>query len=93
MRFLCRKPLDQRFAVLLMRSSYDAVDHLDFVPRHLFEANFWKLRQSELEGYNYLYNPLKMRQGDLTGRWPLYTARVCRDKAYVVLPQLHLMLQ
>lgn len=50
-----------------MRSSYDAVDQLDFVPRQSFEAKFWKLRQSELEGYNYLYDPLKMRQGDLTG--------------------------
>lgn len=27
-----RKPLDQRFAVLLMRSSYEAVDQLDFIP-------------------------------------------------------------
>eukprot|EP00775_Hariotina_reticulata_P013762 gene13762-13881_t len=35
-----------------------------------FEAKFWKLRQSELEGYNLLYAPLKMRQGDLTD--PLY---------------------
>ena len=27
-----RRNLDQRFAVLLMRSSYDAADDLDFVP-------------------------------------------------------------
>lgn len=32
------------------------------------QAKFWKLRQSELEGYNLLYAPLKMRQGDLTGQ-------------------------
>ncbi|KAF8072881.1 hypothetical protein HT031_000541 [Scenedesmus sp. PABB004] len=65
-----RGNLDQRFAVLLMRSGYDAMDALDFVPRQTFEANFWKLRQSELEGYNLLYAPLRMRQGDLTD--PLY---------------------
>eukprot|EP00878_Enallax_costatus_P028133 GHUV01030348.1.p1 GENE.GHUV01030348.1~~GHUV01030348.1.p1 ORF type:complete len:242 (+),score=21.70 GHUV01030348.1:596-1321(+) len=72
-----RKPLDQRFAVLLMRSSYDAVDQLDFIPRQSFEANFWKLRQSELEGYNYLYDPLKMRQGDLTGKQQQHHRRQC----------------
>lgn len=33
-----RKQLDQRFAVLLMRSSYDAVDALDFIPRQQFEV-------------------------------------------------------
>ncbi|WIA29070.1 hypothetical protein OEZ86_011581 [Tetradesmus obliquus] len=65
-----RKQLDTRFAVLLMRSSYDAVDALDFIPRQQFEAKFWKLRQSELEGYNYLYSPIKMRAGDLSD--PLY---------------------
>jgi hypothetical protein len=31
------------------------------------QAKFWKLRQSELEGYNYLYSPIKMRAGDLSG--------------------------
>ncbi|WIA08996.1 hypothetical protein OEZ85_008410 [Tetradesmus obliquus] len=65
-----RKQLDTRFAVLLMRSSYDAVDALDFIPKQQFEAKFWKLRQSELEGYNYLYSPIKMRAGDLSD--PLY---------------------
>lgn len=29
---ICRKALDIRFAVLLMRSTYDAVDDLDFIP-------------------------------------------------------------
>ena len=33
-----RKTLDQRFAVLLMRSSYDAVDALDFIPMDKFEV-------------------------------------------------------
>jgi hypothetical protein len=36
-----RKPLDQRFAVLLMRSSYDAVDALDFIPMEAFEVSMW----------------------------------------------------
>lgn len=51
----------------LQRSSFDAVNDLDFIPMDVFEAKFWKLRQSELEGYNLLYSPLKPRQGDLTG--------------------------
>jgi hypothetical protein len=34
-----RKQLDTRFAVLLMRSSYDAVDALDFIPRQQFEVS------------------------------------------------------
>lgn len=33
-----RKALDQRFAVLLMRSSYDAVNLLDFIPMDQFEV-------------------------------------------------------
>lgn len=89
-----RKPLQLNFAVLLMRSSYDAVDALDFIPMERFEvssarrqgpqarahqsspigalgrppkqANFWKLRQSELDPYNNQYAPLKFRAGDLT---------------------------
>ena len=33
-----RKPLQLNFAVLLMRSSYDAVDALDFLPMEQFEV-------------------------------------------------------
>jgi hypothetical protein len=51
----------------VQRSSFDAVDALDFIAMDKFEAKFWKLRQSELEGYKLLYSPLAMRQGDLTG--------------------------
>eukprot|EP00798_Chlamydomonas_sp_ICE-L_P021921 gene21921-28966_t len=61
-----RKAVDQRFAVLLMNSSYKAVDSLDFVPM----VRFWKLRQSEQEGYGLQYSPLKPKVGDLTD--PLY---------------------
>lgn len=53
--------------LLLQRSGFDAVNALDFIPMDKFEAKFWKLRQTELEGYNLLYAPLKPRQGDLTG--------------------------
>ena len=33
-----RKPLDLKFAVLLMRSSYEATDDLDFIPMDQFQA-------------------------------------------------------
>jgi hypothetical protein len=33
-----RRTLDQRFAVLLMRSAYDAVDKLDFIPMQKFQV-------------------------------------------------------
>lgn len=64
---LRRRALDQRFAVLLLRSGYDAVDALDFIPMDNFQRIFWKLRQSEQEPYNFQYDPLKPRVGDLTG--------------------------
>ncbi|GBF90150.1 hypothetical protein Rsub_03283 [Raphidocelis subcapitata] len=65
-----RKTVDQRFAVLLMRSSYDAVDELDFVSMEKFQIQFWKYRQSEVESYALQYKPLTVRAGDLTD--PIY---------------------
>lgn len=65
-----RKPLDQTLAVLLMRTSYDAVDQLDFIPMNDFQRQFWLLRQAEQESYALAYAPLKPRLGDLTD--PLY---------------------
>ncbi|KAL2652578.1 hypothetical protein R1flu_020706 [Riccia fluitans] len=65
-----RKNLSMKFAVLLMRSAYEAVDDLDFVPMNKFQQKFWKLRQSELEPYTLQYKPLKVKYGDLTD--PLY---------------------
>lgn len=65
-----RKSLNRKFAVLLMRSAYDAVDDLDFVPMDKFQVKFWKLRQSEVEPYTLQYSPLKVKYGDLTD--PLY---------------------
>jgi len=65
-----RKALGQAFAVLLMRSSYEAVDSLDYIPMDSFQVKFWKFRQAEQEGYNLQYLPLRVRLGDLTD--PLY---------------------
>eukprot|EP01025_Chloroclados_australasicus_P065062 TRINITY_DN8802_c0_g1_i4.p1 TRINITY_DN8802_c0_g1~~TRINITY_DN8802_c0_g1_i4.p1 ORF type:complete len:367 (-),score=26.50 TRINITY_DN8802_c0_g1_i4:253-1248(-) len=65
-----RKTLNESFAVLLMRSCYEAVDALDFVPMDKFQVKFWKLRQSELEPYTLQYSPVKVRMGELSD--PLY---------------------
>ncbi|KAG6552847.1 hypothetical protein Mapa_005502 [Marchantia paleacea] len=65
-----RKTLNLKFAVLLMRSAYEAVDDLDFIPMNKFQVKFWKLRQSELEPYTLQYKPLRVKYGDLTD--PLY---------------------
>lgn len=65
-----RKNLNRKFAVLLMRSAYDAADDLDFVAMDNFQVRFWKLRQSEVEPYTLQYSPLKVKYGDLTD--PLY---------------------
>ena len=54
-------PTHQRFAVLLMRSAYEAVDRLDFIAMDKFQKQFWLLRQSEQESYNMQYSPLKPR--------------------------------
>ncbi|XP_024403433.1 uncharacterized protein [Physcomitrium patens] len=65
-----RKMLNLKFAVLLMRSAYEAVDALDFIPMDKFQVKFWKLRQSELEPYTLQCRPLRVKYGDLTD--PLY---------------------
>lgn len=65
-----RRPLDLKVGVLLLRSSYDVVDDLDFIPMDKFQVKFWKLRQSELQPYTLLYQPLRIKYGDLTD--PLY---------------------
>lgn len=39
------------FAVLMMRSCYDAVDDLNFVPMDKFQKDFFLLRQNEWEKY------------------------------------------
>jgi hypothetical protein len=65
-----RRTLDLRFAVLLMRSLYDAVDSCDAIAMRDFQVSFWKRREAEVEGYAQLVSPLEPRKGDLTD--PLY---------------------
>lgn len=65
-----RRMLNLKFAVLLMRSAYEAVDALDFIPMDKFQIKFWKLRQSEVEPYALQCQPLRVKYGDLTD--PLY---------------------
>ena len=63
-----RRKMQLPFAVLLMRSSYQAVDKLNFVPTDEFQKSFFLFRQSEWEDYKKSFPALM--QGDLTD--PLY---------------------
>jgi hypothetical protein len=65
-----RKPLEGAFAVLLLRSAYEAIDDVDMLPMDEFQATSWKFRASEWEPYKYLYEPLRIEQGKITD--PLY---------------------
>ena len=67
---LCRKTLNLNFAVLLMRSTYEAADALDFIAMDKFQVNFFKLRQSEFEAYKLLVDPLPVPVGNLAS--PIY---------------------
>jgi hypothetical protein len=60
-----RGRVNLKLAVLLLRSSYAAVDALDFVPMDAFQIAFWKRRAAEQEGYLGLLAPLHVQQGDL----------------------------
>jgi hypothetical protein len=62
----CRKQLDLNFAVLLMRSTYEAVDALDFIAMDKFQIKFWKLRQAEFEGYKTAVDPTPVPVGNLS---------------------------
>ena len=61
-----RGRLDLKFAVLLLRSSYETVDELDFVAMDRFQVTAWKRRAAEQEGYKQLLAPLTFLQGDLS---------------------------
>jgi hypothetical protein len=65
-----RRRLELPFAVLLLRSGYDAADALDFVAMDCFQKDFWLLRRSEWEAFTNQHAPLVVKQGDLTD--PLY---------------------
>ena len=65
-----RARINLKLAVLCLRSSYEAVDDLNFVPMDGFQKAFWKRRAAEQEGYLALVSPLRVQQGDLAD--PLY---------------------
>ncbi len=62
---LLRQNLNLDFAVLLMRSSYNAVDELDFVPMDQFQKDFFLIRQAEHLPYVNELGPGLVSQGDL----------------------------
>ncbi|CAM9135963.1 unnamed protein product [Ascophyllum nodosum] len=59
-----RAKMTRDFAVLLMRSSYQVCDELDFVPMDDFQKRFFLLRQDEWSPYK--ENFPRIKQGDLT---------------------------
>ena len=77
-----RARLNLKLAVLLLRSSYAAVDELDFVPIDAFQIAFWKRRAAEQEGYMALIAPLRVQQGDLED--PLYFDYVAFAQCLVI---------
>ncbi|KAL7502534.1 hypothetical protein ACHAXN_000469 [Cyclotella atomus] len=60
-----RTRMNLDFAVLLMRSSYNAVDELDIVPMQQFQKDFFLIRQAEYQFYANALGPGAMQQGDL----------------------------
>lgn len=63
---ILRQSLNLDFAVLLMRSSYNAVDELDFVAMDQFQKDFFLIRQAEYLPYVTELGPGLVKQGDLT---------------------------
>lgn len=61
-----RRKLSQDFAVLLMRSSYNALDDIDVVGMDQFQRDFFLIRASEYETYKSNLGPGMVQQGDLT---------------------------
>ena len=61
-----RRKLSLDFAVLLMRSSYNALDQLDCVAMDQFQRDFFLIRRSEYEPYIKTLGPGVVQQGDLT---------------------------
>lgn len=63
---ILRRKLSQDFAVLLMRSSYNALDEMNCVAMDQFQRDFFLIRVAEYETYtNYLGSGM-VTQGDLT---------------------------
>lgn len=61
-----RLELNLDFAVCLMRSSYNAVDELDFVAMDQFQKDFFLIRQAEYLPYVNELGPGLIKQGELT---------------------------
>ncbi|GKY96109.1 hypothetical protein MPSEU_000571300 [Mayamaea pseudoterrestris] len=61
-----RPKLQLDFAVLLMRSSYNALDEIDCVAMDQFQRDFFLIRQAEYEPYVNALGPGIVQQGDLT---------------------------
>jgi hypothetical protein len=61
-----RRKLSQDFAVLLMRSSYNALDELDCVAMDQFQRDFFLIRSSEYQDYTMALGAGMVKQGDLT---------------------------
>lgn len=61
-RALPRRRMDMDFAVLLMRTSYQVADDLDFMPMDEFQKDMFLLRQNEWDAYR---EKLNVKQGDL----------------------------
>jgi hypothetical protein len=62
---LLRSRLNQDFAVLLMRSSYNELDQLDCVAMDQFQRDFFLIRQAEYQPYVNSLGPGVVSQGDL----------------------------
>lgn len=62
---ILRQKLSQDFAVLLMRSSYNALDYLDVCPMDQFQRDFFLIRQNEYQPYINQLGPGLVTQGDL----------------------------
>jgi hypothetical protein len=60
-----RPKLNQDFAVLLMRSSYNALDEIDCVAMDQFQRDFFLIRQAEYEPYVNALGPGMVQQGFL----------------------------
>ena len=63
---LLRPTLNLDFAVLLMRSSYNAMDEIDCVAMDQFQRDFFFIRQAEYLPYTNALGPGMVKQGELT---------------------------
>jgi hypothetical protein len=72
---LLRSRLNLDFAILLMRSSYNALDVLDVVPMEQFQRDFFLLREAEYKTYADYLGMGVLQQGDLAD--PVSNMYIC----------------